>query len=166
MREALRKISDGICKVCGWLIAIIIAGLILLNFTQLVTRYFISVTFTWAEEVSILSLIYAAAVGAPWVTLKRTHLKMDAADKLIPLKIKKVAYWVCHVLIFTTAIIFIVAGFITVDRNQGFILSILGFDEAFRYIPIIIEGVMLLIAEVITFLEDILDLRAGKLVIK
>ncbi len=166
MRKALQKINDGICKVSGCIIALIILGLIVLNFTQLVTRYFVSVTFTWAEEVSVLSLIYAAAIGAPWVTLKRAHLKMDAADKLIPLPLKKVAYWVQHLLIFTTGVIFIVAGCITVDRNQGYVLSILGFDEAIRYIPIVLEGVLLVVAEIITFLEDILDLKAGKLVIE
>ena len=166
MRATLQKISDVMCKVSGILISALICALIALNFTQMITRYFISFTFTWGEEVSILSLLYATAVGAPWVILRRGHLRMDATDKLLTPKMKVAAHWAQHVLLFAMAVIFIYTGWKTMKSNQGYTLSILRFDEVWRYFPVFLEGVLMLVAEVVTFLEDILDAKSGKLVIK
>ena len=110
MRATLQKIDDGFCHICSFIVATAIFGLIVLNFTQLVTRYIVDFTFTWAEEVSTLTIIYATAFGAAWVTLKRRHLKMDAATKILPQSVKNIAHWVAHVLIFVTGILYIVIG--------------------------------------------------------
>lgn len=166
MRETLQKADDIICRVCGLIISLLIAALISLNFVQLVTRYFIDFTFTWAEEVSTLAIIWATAFGAPWVTLKRRHLRMDAATKLLPEKVKFIVHWVAHVLIFVTACVYVWIGVVTVEYNTGFATSILGFDESLRYMPLCLEGALIAIAELITFFEDILDAKSGRLVIK
>ena len=148
------------------IISALISALIIINFTQLVTRYFISVTFLWAEEISIMFLIYACAFGAPWVTLKRAHLKMDAAEKFLSKRVKVIAHWGMHVLTVAFSIILIVAGIKTTKANAGYRFSILQFDELYRYIPIIIEGVLLLVAEIIVTLEDIIDIKEGKEIVK
>lgn len=166
MRQTLQKIDDGLCGICGFIVAAAIASLILLNFAQLITRYVISYTFTWAEEVSTLTIIYATAFGAPWVTLKRRHLRMDAATKLLPQSVKNVTHWIAHGLILITAVLYIYIGTKTVAYNTGFTMSILGFDESLRYLPLIGEGVLISVAELITLAEDILDAKSGKLVIK
>lgn len=166
MRATLQKIDDGFCRICSFIVATAIFGLIVLNFTQLVTRYIVDFTFTWAEEVSTLTIIYATAFGAAWVTLKRRHLKMDAATKILPQSVKNVAHWVAHALIFVTGILYIVIGIETVEYNSGFSISILGFDESIRYLPLPIEGALIAAAELITFAEDVLDAKSGKLVIK
>lgn len=166
MRQTLQTVNNAICKVCGVLISAIIIALILLNFTQMITRYFISVTFTWAEEVSIMALLYLTAIGAPWVVLRRGHLKMDAAEKFLSQRVKVIAHWALHVLLFIMSIVFIYTGWKTMEANKGFTMSILEFDEVWRYLPVFLEGIFMLIAEVITFLEDVLDLKEGRLVIK
>ena len=166
MREALRKANNAICKVSGALISLIIVALILLNITQMITRYFISFTFTWAEEVSIMVLLYMTAIGAPWVVLRRGHLKMDATEKLLTPRMKVIAHWGLHALLFMMSIVFIYSGWMTMKANQGYTMSVLRFDEVWRYVPLFLEGILMLIAEIITFLEDIIDLREGRLVIK
>jgi TRAP-type C4-dicarboxylate transport system permease small subunit len=166
MRQALQRIDDWICRICGWLIAAAIAFLIGLNFTQLVTRYFVDIIFLWAEELSMVLIVWICAVGAPWVTLNRSHLKMDAATPILPKSVKNVAHWAIHFLIFAMAVAFIWSGINTVDANAGFSLSVMGFDEGFRYVPLVVEGVLLLLAELVSFGEDILDKKSGKLVIE
>ena len=166
MRDVLQKIDLAICKISSVLVSALIGALIILNFTQMITRYLIAVTFTWAEEVSMLAIIYAAAIGAPWVTLKRKHLKMDAAEKLLSQKVKNVVFWIEHSFIILMGLILFIVGIKTVSVNSGYKGSILQFDEAVRYVPLIIMGALLIISGVITTWEDILDAKEGRLVIK
>ena len=49
MKNFLQKLDNAICKTSSILVSALIGALILLNFTQMITRYVISVTFTWAE---------------------------------------------------------------------------------------------------------------------
>ena len=166
MRKVLDRTSAIICRCSSIIIGALIGALIIINFIQLVTRYFISVTFLWAEEISIMFIIYACAFGAPWVTLKRSHLKMDAAEKYLSRRVKLIAHWGMHVLTLAFSIILIVAGIKTTKANAGYRSSILRFDEFYRYLPILIEGILLLIGESIITLEDILDIKEGKEVLK
>lgn len=166
MREFLQKLDNAICKTSSVLVSVLICALIGLNFTQMITRYFIAVTFTWAEEVSIMTVIYTAAIGAPWATLRRKHLKMDAAAKLLSPTVKKVTFWIEHLLIIAMGVILLIVGIKTVAVNSGYKVSILQFDEGVRYVPLILMGALLIISGVITTLEDILDARDGRLEIK
>ena len=166
MKYFLQKLDNAICKTSSIMVSVLIGALILLNFTQMITRYVISVTFTWAEEVSILAVLYAAAIGAPWVTLKRKHLKMDAAEKLLSKGVKTVTFWIEHVLIIAMGVILLVVGINTVKVNAGFRVSILRFDESVRYIPLAIMGGLLILSGIITLLEDLIEQKAGRLVIK
>lgn len=166
MKSFLQKLDNAICKTSSILVSALIGALILLNFTQMITRYVISVTFTWAEEVSILAVLYAAAVGAPWVTLKRKHLKMDAAEKLLGKGVKTVTFWIEHILVIAMGVILLVVGINTVRVNAGFRVSILRFDESVRYIPLVIMGALLILSGVITLLEDMIEQKEGRLVIK
>ncbi len=111
-------------------------------------------------------LIYACAFGAPWITIKRAHLKMDAAEKILSKPVKVATHWGMHILTLAFGIILIIAGIKTTKANTGYKFSILGFDEMWRYIPIIIEGVLLIIGEVIITIEDLLDLKEGKEIVK
>ena len=162
MRKFLDRTSAIICESSSIIISALIGALIIINFIQLVTRYFISVTFLWAEEISIMFIIYACAFGAPWVTIKRSHLKMDAAEKYLSKRVKTIAHWTMHFMTIAFAIILIIAGIRTTKANAGYRSSILRFDEFYRYLPILIEGILLLIGELIITIEDFLDVKEGK----
>ena len=79
---------------------------------------------------------------------------------------KNVLFWIEQAFIILIGLILFIVGIKTVSVNAGYKVSILQFDEAVRYVPLIIMGALLIISGVITTWEDILDAKEGRLVIK
>ncbi len=162
----LKKIEDKICLVLQILIAIILLVLVILNCVQVITRYFISVVIVWLEEATILGIYWMAAFGLPLLTFKDEHLLMDISGKILPGIVKTIVEWAITVLSIIAAIGFTVGGLQAFRINRGFSSSILGFDEGFRYVPLIVMGILMLTAVVFRIIHTIEKIRKGEVIYK
>lgn len=162
----LDKIEDKICLVLQVLIAIILLVLVVLNCIQVVTRYFVSVVIVWLEEATILGIYWMAALGLPLLTFKNEHLLMDVSGKILPGIVKTIVEWAIIVLSFVASIGFVVSGILAYRINHGFYSSILGFDEGFRYIPLIVLGTLMFVAVCFRLVHTIETIRKGEAIYK
>lgn len=55
-----------------------------INFVNIVGRYFFHAPIIWAEEVMQFLMIAGVFLGAPMVTLKRAHISMDMVLMIFP----------------------------------------------------------------------------------
>lgn len=162
----LNKIEERICLVLQILIAIILLVLVVLNCVQVITRYFISVVIVWLEEATILGIYWMAALGLPLLTFKNEHLLMDVSGKILPGIVKTIVEWAIIVLSFVASIGFFVSGIRAYRINHGFYSSILGFDEGFRYIPLIVLGVLMFTAVCFRLVHTIGKIRNKEVIYK
>jgi TRAP-type C4-dicarboxylate transport system permease small subunit len=73
----MKTINSIVDIVLFYLVATILALLVGICFVQVVARYVFSASFSWAEEVSILLLVWATWGGACLAVKQGTHLRVS-----------------------------------------------------------------------------------------
>lgn len=144
------------------LIAAILLVLVSLNIVQVITRYFVSVVIVWLEEATILGIYWMAAFGLPLLTFSNEHLLMDITGKIMPAGVKTVIEWGILLLSLVAGVGFVIVGGKAYAVNKGYRSSILGFDECFRYVPLIVCGVLLVVAVIFRVLRAVKKTKAGE----
>ena len=153
----LDRISEIISNTLQRLIAVIIAILFAVNLLQVIARYVANHAFVWVNDVTIVGLLWMVSFACPWLWLIRRHLQMDFADAFIPRKVMRVV----EIIVGVAAII--MAGMLTVSAvaafkvNTGFVASVIGFDESFRYVPFIISGILWVICGLLDLVKRLRD---------
>ena len=157
----INKIEDKICLVLPILIAIILMVLICLNIVQVITRYFVNVIIVWLEEATILGIYWMTAFGMPLLTFKNEHLLMDISGKILPSFVKFIVEWMIMLGSLLAGIGFMVVGHRAYLINMGYHSSILGFDECFRYVPLMVCGALMIVAAVFRVLRAVGKMKRG-----
>ena len=71
------------------ILAIAFMAAVALSFVNVVGRYLLGVTVTWADEVQIYIMIWMAFLGAVVVSWRRMHLRMDLLFKMLPARLRQ-----------------------------------------------------------------------------
>ncbi len=154
--ESIKKCEKVICLILQIIIGAILVGLVGINVLQIITRYFVSKVITWTEDVSILGILWIAALGVPYAWFKGEHLEMDVTDRIYSEKMKTILWWVCQFVCVVASIKLVQLGLYNCKLNVGVKATALGYDESLRYLPLIICGVLLGLASVFKIAEGIL----------
>lgn len=77
---------------------------------QVFSRYFLSASFSFTEELARFSLIWLSILGAAYLNAKRAHLSMDFLYRKLSLKNKKKLSILIEVFILLFALSVMVAG--------------------------------------------------------
>lgn len=133
----------------------ILLYLVGINVVQIVTRYFVSVVITWIEDVSILGILWIAALGVPYAWFKGDHLEMDITEKIYPQWLKTGFWWLCQVVCLVAAVNLVQMGLYNMRLNKGVMATAMGYDESLRYLPLVVCGCILGLACVVKIAEKI-----------
>ena len=158
----LRKLSNGISVTLQSLIAIMLFGVMAINVLQVFTRYVFDIIVLWVEDVSTLSLCYMVSFGIPWLWLQKDHIFMDVLDIIVSKKVIDILKDIIEVAGLIGGIILTYIAVKTVSVNAGYKYSVLRYDEAIRYVPLLIAGIGMILASIINILIRIQDVREGK----
>lgn len=134
--------------VMQFIMGVILLAMILANFIQMLTRYFISMTVVWVEDFSVLGLYWIFALGVPMAWLVGAHMEMNVLEKVMSAKFKKVISYLVQVAGVGVGILFIRCGLRAITLNKGRVMSIMGFDEMWRYVPLVVCGVLTIVSVV------------------
>ena len=86
----MEKIRNKAVFVLQLVMGIILLAMIVTNFVQMVTRYFISVTVVWVEDFSVLGLYWLFSLGVPMAWLMGAHMEMNILEKVMSKTFKRV----------------------------------------------------------------------------
>jgi TRAP-type C4-dicarboxylate transport system permease small subunit len=75
------RIDSFIDRILYYLLGLLLAGVVLICFAQVIARYVFVSSFTWAEEVSIVILLWAAWLGACVGVKENLHLKVILVEE-------------------------------------------------------------------------------------
>lgn len=73
-----------------WLIAILLAAMTLLTFSQVVMRYVFNSGFTWAVELTTIFFAFMIFIGISYGVRVGAHIGVDALVKLFPPGIRRI----------------------------------------------------------------------------
>ena len=157
----IMKIRDFLCLVIQSLIAAALFFLTAANIYQVAARYAFGATQLWVEDVSVLIMLWMAGLGIGWLWMKHEHLNMDVASFILKKNVIKVFDVVLEIAGLFFGSLLAYYGAVGVRVNTGFSMSILGFDENMRYIPIFVAGLMIVIGSIFRLIE-IVESRKNK----
>lgn len=80
--------------------AVIFVILTVLLFLQVVSRYLLAQSFTWAEELGTILFVWMTYLGVASAVTHRKHLKIDAFLIAMPFKVRKALLIISNVIFF------------------------------------------------------------------
>lgn len=97
--KVLEKISDGLDRICGFVIVIMIGAMVLITTAQIICRIWFT-ALSWSEEVTRFLLIWATFLGASCVYRRSGNIAITAIQELFPEKARRFLRILVHVLCF------------------------------------------------------------------
>lgn len=161
MLSVLQKFKKIFTDVIVWICAALCLGILLLNFYNVIARYVLGAAFIYTEDITVISMLWIMGLGISVGWMNREHLLINLIDNLVSEKVLDVLMFLLDILGISTGIGMVYLGRITQAINRGLTQSAIGFDESFRYWPVVVGGVLLIVAAVECVAEQILKWKEG-----
>lgn len=134
-------------------IAACLVGMVGINILQVVTRYFVAVTITWAEDITIYALHWIVAFSIPLLWITKDHMIMDIVDMWFSAKLLRALDIAIQCIGIAVGLALAKKSWSAAMVNKGYVLSTLGYDEMWKYIPYVVGGILLVAAAALNLTE-------------
>lgn len=158
----LYKIEKKLSNIMQYSLAIMLIIVVSLAVLQVLTRYFISVSIIWIEEVSIIALSWMACIGTPWMWLKNEHISMDVMNNILSEKVIQIMDIIINLFAIAMGFGLIKVGTKAIVVNKGFVLSLIRYDESYRYYPLVLCGILWIICAAINIVKEYVKNKEAK----
>lgn len=156
IRNVLRVLDKVLTFFEEWTLFLTVLVALLTLFVSVVTRYTITYTMTWPEELVREVIVYTTFIGCAAAVKKRALIRVDALPNLLP-KIKKWLDLIAH------SVLMVFAGFITwygvklvqlqmMTKQTTIILKI---PQTYLYSIIVLMGVLMILRLIHVMYEDL-----------
>jgi TRAP-type C4-dicarboxylate transport system permease small subunit len=88
MRATLRRCADALMAVLRIAAGAMLIASVAINFANIIGRYFLSVSLSWAEEAMLFLMIGSVFLAAPPVGWLGRHIRMDVVVSLLPPRLR------------------------------------------------------------------------------
>ena len=89
MKEALSRSAKALMTALRFAAGAMLAASVAINFANIIGRYFLSVSLSWAEEAMLFLMIGCVFLGAGPVGWTGRHIRMDVVISLLPPRARK-----------------------------------------------------------------------------
>lgn len=86
----MNKLHAAIDQILFYFVATLTCGVVSICFAQVIARYIFNSAFTWAEEVSIVILLWAAWIGACLGVKDNLHLRVSLIEDRLNARTKSI----------------------------------------------------------------------------
>jgi TRAP-type transport system small permease protein len=136
-------LRDRVSNFLGTVIGLLLAALVLLTLLQVVLRYVFSASLVWAEEASVIALIWMTWIGAAKLWLDRRHIEVDLFTKAMSPAKRHLLNAVFDILMIVFGVLLCWFASKTITVNTGLELAGLKIDSAEKYRPILVGAALL-----------------------
>ena len=156
-KSLLETVKNGFEKVINFLIGVMLAGMVVLVFGNVIARYFLNASIGWSEEVSRFMLIWLAFLGAVIAYIKNEHLGLDILVKMLPGKTAKMLTIVADFLVLAALAYMTKGGYdMTVDSlASGWVSSAVPIPYGYVYMVAPISSLFMFLEGVIKTAGDL-----------
>ncbi len=147
------RLRNVLIWILGRVIGIIVGGLVILAFSQVILRYAFGSSLFWVEEVSVMALIWLAWLGIVYLWLTRSHIAVDLLGEVVSARTRNRMAMGIDVLALIGGVTITLVSFDTLDIYSGMEMGSLEIDASFKYYPITFGGICLAIAAFLNLLD-------------
>jgi TRAP-type C4-dicarboxylate transport system permease small subunit len=135
------NLSNGVLHVAR--IALAALGLVVI--AGVVTRYVFNNEPAYIEQVALLLVISVAMFGAAAGVRDSGHIGLDSVVKLLPKVMQRGIQVLVEIIIFVFASVLIWGSFEMSLSTLHDTIPTLGISEAFRYLPVLLAGILVIL---------------------
>lgn len=93
---------------------------VLINFANIIARYFFHSAISWAEEVMLFLMIGCVFLGAASVTWAGIHIRMDIFVRMLPERMRHAVELLAELVFLATATALLAVGWPVIERLVAF----------------------------------------------
>lgn len=132
MRSVLRRLDRHFEEVFAGIALTLMATL---TFSQVITRYFFSKSFSWTDEIAIYCLVWFVYISASWAVRERAHIRVMNLIWALPKGLSNGLLYLSDAIWFTFAVFLTWQGVLLNISlwKQKYTSAALGIDQKWPY---------------------------------
>jgi len=152
--NAIKFVFDRIFAVLTWAAVVMLVVMTVLIFTDVFCRYVLGFSIFWADEVSLILMIWFTFIALAIGVRKRIHIAIDFVLSVLPVKIQtQVVARVVDVFTFIFGVIFVYFGIELCKIGTYSTLAATDLPSYTEYIFIPVSGVLVMYTSIENFLQ-------------
>ena len=157
--QAMKKFYDIVYKIVLVICKLLLIADILITTMAILGRYISFIPDpSWSEEMVLTLMSYMAVLSAALAIRRKAHIRMTSFDKYLPKKLLQFLDLVADVAVFALAIVTLVYGMQYVNSVKGFYPSLPNLSIRYKFYPIPLAGLVMIIFEIEQIIDDVLVL--------
>jgi TRAP-type C4-dicarboxylate transport system permease small subunit len=120
MTEKLRQSIEHILRAVRGLAVTLLACSIALNFCNILGRYFLARSITWAEEIMLFLMVGCVFFGAATPAWAGRHIRMDVFLRMAPQKVRDALHLSSDIALVLTSVVLVIFALPTVVQLEEF----------------------------------------------
>jgi len=110
-KSSMKSFFAIIEKILRFLVGFFVTILVIVVFSNVISRYFLHSALAWSEELSRFLLIWVVFIGAVLAYVKDEHLSLDILVKVLPPKVGRVIMIIANLLVIYALYLVTVGGY-------------------------------------------------------
>ena len=120
MTEKLCNVIEHVLRIVRALAVGLLVCSIALNFCNIIGRYFLARSITWAEEIMLFLMVGCVFFGAATPAWAGSHIRMDVFLRMAPPKVQHVLYFLADAALVVASVVLVIFALPTVVQLQEF----------------------------------------------
>ena len=151
------RIRQNLEHVLNAIVGVLLTGMVIIVFSNVVARYFLNAALAWSDEVSRFMFIWLVFIGAVIAYMKNEHLGLDILVKYLPPRASRILVVFADLLVLFALAIMLKGGLhMAIDSfASGWVSSAVSLPYGYIYMvgPIsaffmILEGLLKLVLDI------------------
>jgi TRAP-type C4-dicarboxylate transport system permease small subunit len=156
------KKLDYLTRVIEAIVAVLMAGVTILTFVQVVRRFVFGAVFPWAEELAIYSMIWITFFGAVLCLRHGEHTRIDAFLLVLPHKIRKWIEVFDYVLCFAFMMLMSYHSIALLKMTGKLLSTAARLPMYYVYSALLVSGVLMIPYFVVLIYQKVMEKEAPK----
>lgn len=143
------KLYGMLQKIIKYAVAILLTGMVVTVFSNVVSRYFLKAALAWSEEVARFMFIWLVFLSAVLAYVNNEHLALDILVKKLPEKIGYVVAIICDFIVMYALYLITVGGKTLAMQSWKWLSPATSFSYGVVYLIVPICGGLMLFQTVL-----------------
>lgn len=155
MNKGIRGVLDRAVLIEKYVCSALLVIMTAITFAQVVCRFVFHNPFSWSEEVTLMLLVWFGYLCMPIDIYTDEHAAIFAFYNKMPAAVKKALDFLRHGLLLWFFIILTKYGVVLSQLNMRKVQPATGISYVWRYIPLIVGGVLMSIYCISNFIRTL-----------
>jgi len=141
----LTRMNRDLSRWTLYLACVCLLGLLSVVIYGVVLRYVFNNAPAYVEQVALLLVVSVAMFGASAGVRDAGHIGLDSLVKVLPAAVQFWCKFVVYLLVICFALALLGGGSLMAISTYASTIPTLGISEAYRYLPVLISGVLIVL---------------------